>query len=161
MLDLAGISKEKISRKNRPTFLTICDEKISKISPQFFNENFDDFSLSFEKEFRQIEVSSLKDLAENLRNFNTDLNDQTFVYCSDGSPESPELKHAIRLIRSETKNPILLVRDLDLAEKMRMKPGVFYCYYKPSYVNGFGQFVGQTIDFPYLQAFEGVCRDEF
>lgn len=42
-----------------------------------------------------------------------------------------------------------------------MKPGVFYCYYKPSYVNGFGQFVGQDIDFPYLQAFEGVCRDEF
>lgn len=42
-----------------------------------------------------------------------------------------------------------------------MKPGTFYCYYKPSYVNGFPQFVGQDVDFNYLQAFEGVCRDEF
>lgn len=51
LLDLAGISKEKVSRKNRPTFLTICDEKISKIAPIFFNEKFDDFSQTFEKEF--------------------------------------------------------------------------------------------------------------
>jgi hypothetical protein len=96
-----------------------------------------------------------------LRKYNTDLNDQTFVYCSDSAVDSEETKHAMRLIKSETKSPILMVRDTELATSMRMKPGVFYCYYKPSYVNGFGQFVGQTIDFPYLQAYEGVCRDEF
>jgi len=56
---------------------------------------------------------------------------------------------------------VLSVCDDDLAKKLRMKPGVFYCFFKPSYVNGFGQFQGQDIDFPYLQAFEGVCRDEF
>lgn len=67
----------------------------------------------------------------------------------------------MRLMRNETRNPLLTVCDAELASKLRMQPGVFYCYFKPSYVNGFGQFQGQDIDFPYLQAFEGVCRDEF
>jgi len=48
-----------------------------------------------------------------------------------------------------------------LADKMRMIPGVFYCFFKPTYVNGFGKISEQDIDFNYLQACEGVCRDEF
>ena len=42
-----------------------------------------------------------------------------------------------------------------------MKPGAYYCYFKPSYVNGFAEYVGQDVDFNFLQAFEGICRDEF
>ena len=42
-----------------------------------------------------------------------------------------------------------------------MKPGNFYCYYKPSFVNGFEQYIDKDIYFEYLQAFEGVARDEF
>ena len=59
-------------------------------------------------------------------------------------------KQAMRLIKSESRNPVLIVKDQELAEKFNLKPGTFYCYYKPSYINGFGQFVGQSIDFPYL-----------
>ena len=44
----------------------------------------------------------------------------------------------MRLIKSETRNPVLIVKDQELAEKLRMKPGIFYCYYRPSYINGFG-----------------------
>jgi len=42
-----------------------------------------------------------------------------------------------------------------------MKQGMYYCYYKPSFLNGFSEVVGQDIDMPFLQAFEGMCRDEF
>jgi len=44
---------------------------------------------------------------------------------------------------------------------LNLKPGHFYCYYKPSYINGYEQYLDKDIDFSYLQALEGVCRDEF
>jgi hypothetical protein len=64
-------------------------------------------------------------------------------------------------MKSQTSSPILKVTDKELADQLKMKSGNFYCYYKPSYINGYGQYQNQDIDFPYLQAFEGVCRDEF
>lgn len=42
-----------------------------------------------------------------------------------------------------------------------MKEGNYYVYYKPTYINGFEQYLDKDIDFSYLQAYEGVCRDEF
>jgi hypothetical protein len=42
-----------------------------------------------------------------------------------------------------------------------MEPGKFYVYYKPSFVNGFEGYMDKDINFNYLQAFEGVCRDDF
>lgn len=64
-------------------------------------------------------------------------------------------------MRQETENPLLQVNDPDLAKRLNMKPGHFYCYYKPSYINGYEQYLEKDIDFSYLQAIEGVCRDEF
>jgi hypothetical protein len=42
-----------------------------------------------------------------------------------------------------------------------MDPGKFYVYYKPSFINGFEQYMEKDINFNFLQAYEGVCRDEF
>ena len=42
-----------------------------------------------------------------------------------------------------------------------MEPGKFYIYYKPSFINGFEAYMEKDINFPYLQALEGVCRDDF
>ena len=42
-----------------------------------------------------------------------------------------------------------------------MKKGAFYIYFKPSFINGFEQYLEKDINFNFLQAFEGVCRDEF
>jgi hypothetical protein len=53
------------------------------------------------------------------------------------------------------------VSDPQLAANLNMKPGNYYCYYKPSFLNGFSETVGQDMDMSFLQAFEGVCRDEF
>ena len=44
---------------------------------------------------------------------------------------------------------------------MNMHLGCFYKYYKPSWINGFDSPQGMDVDFNYLQAFEGICRDEF
>lgn len=81
------------------------------------------------------------------------------VYCHDS-----ELKEypatAMRLMRHESQHQLLEIRDKDLAEKLKMKPGHLYGYYNPSYINGYEQYVGQDINFPFLQAFEGICREE-
>lgn len=68
-------------------------------------------------------------------------------------------------MRQETENPILVVNDSELAAQMQMKAGRFYCYFKPSFINGFEQYEIQNKDqlnFNYLQPLDGnVCRDEF
>ena len=42
-----------------------------------------------------------------------------------------------------------------------MEKGKFYAYFKPSFINGFEQYLDKDINFYYLQAYEGTCRDEF
>jgi hypothetical protein len=37
LLAMADLSIEKISRKNRPTFLTLNNNKLSKMKPTYFN----------------------------------------------------------------------------------------------------------------------------
>jgi hypothetical protein len=54
----------------------------------------------------------------------------------------------------------LELRDKELATKLKMEPGKFYGYYKPSYVNGYAQFIERDLNLNFLQAFEGVCREE-
>ena len=41
-----------------------------------------------------------------------------------------------------------------------MEKGRFYGYCKPSYVNGYEQYLERDINFDYLQAYEGVCRQD-
>ena len=109
-----------------------------------------------------LEVKSVKDLAENLRKYNRQLHHSTIVYCEDpGSSASWVTKAAIRLMRDDSSNPLLVVKDPSLAAELDMKPGVFYCYYKPSFINGFPDLEGQDMDLQYVQAFESLCRDEF
>ena len=54
-----------------------------------------------------------------------------------------------------------MIKDKELTEKVRMETGKFYLFYKPSFINGYEQYIEKDIDFNFLQAFEGVCRDEF
>ncbi len=118
------------------------------------------FELSFRRETGLTPINSVKDLAENLKKFNTTLEDTTIVYCR--RPEDTKEVHhaAIRLMRQESRNP-LLVADPEVGRELRMEPGKFYVYYKPSFINGFEQYMEKDINFDFLQAFEGVCRDEF
>ena len=135
--------------------MEINNDRLKKIKPEYLNKKFDKF---LKRDDGLKVINNIKDLAESLREGNRSLNDCTFVYCQ-GNEEID--MHAYRLVQSETRNQVLCVRSQELMQELRMEPGKYYCYYKPSYVNGFAQFVGQDIDFPYLQAFEGICRDEF
>jgi hypothetical protein len=79
---LAGIDADKVSRKSRPTFITRIDESISKLDADLFNNKFtENFEVKFEKKLSLKDVKSIKDLAESLRNANTELDDCTFVFC--------------------------------------------------------------------------------
>jgi hypothetical protein len=66
----------------------------------------------------------------------------TIVYCHDKIAKTyPE--QAFRLLRHESTHQILELRDENLAKQMKMEPGKFYCYYKPSLINGYDKGVGQ------------------
>lgn len=136
------------------------DDQLKKLKPNYLNEDFNDkFASQFERLSEFIELKSTKDLAESLRTYNKNLHDKMFVFCEDSS--LPEMDKATRLLRSQSRNPVMVVRDKKLAGELRMEPGIFYCYYKPSYINGYSPMQDQDIDYSYLQAFEGICRDEF
>lgn len=66
------------------------------------------------------------------------MNDITIAYCHDPATRNSESTiRGMRMMRHESENPLLEVRDQALAEKIGMQPGKFYCYYKPSFINGF------------------------
>ena len=58
-------------------------------------------------------------------------------------------------------NHILYTTNKELASKLKLDPYKFYCYYSPSYLNGFENLTDKDINIHHLQAFEGLCRDEF
>ena len=161
-LALVTYPKDKITKKKRPTLFIRADNRISKASPSYVNQKSQNFGRLLVKESGMIPVGSIKELAEKIRTQNKSLNDTTIVYCSgEGEERNETLKNAIRLMRQESKNPILVINDKALSEQVRMESGKFYVYYKPSFINGFEQYMEKDIDFNYLQAYEGVCRDEF
>jgi len=68
---------------------------------------------------------------------------------------------ALRILSHETQHQILEVRDLDMANFIKMEPGKFYCYYRPSFVNGFpSDPTGNPMrNKEALQILDGICRD--
>ena len=60
------------------------------------------------------------------------MDDVTFVYYEGLEKPSPL---SIALIQNETKSNLVKVTDAELADKLDLKPGKFYCYYKPSFAN--------------------------
>ena len=82
---------------------------------------------------------------------------------SEASPERQALEQkALRVLSHETQYQILEVRDSEMAKFINMKPGRFYCYYRPSCVNGFPSDPSSNPmqNKEALQVLEGVCRDE-
>lgn len=67
---------------------------------------------------------------------------------------------AFNFLRGETDH-IWVITEPKLAEKWRLEPNKFYAYFKPSYINGYESLVDKDLNIEYLQAFEGICRDEF
>lgn len=64
------------------------------------------------------------------------------------------------MMRHESQYQVLEVKDPELAKTLRMEPGRFYCYHKPSYINGFERYVDYDVNLEYIQAVEGACRAE-
>lgn len=140
LLDFADIPADKVSRKNRPTFLARANDRLIQMKPEYFTTKFESkFAQKITKESSMPELGSVKDLAEALRSGNRGINDSTFVYCAEGEQDFKKYhnQQALQLINSETRNPVLRVSSKALADELQMKPGHFYCYYKPSYANGF------------------------
>jgi len=91
----------------------------------------------------------VKDLAEVLKTNNTELDSLTMVYCHDPAlDEYPSA--AMRIMRHESQHQLIEVRDEELAKKLKMKPGHFYGYYKPSHINGFSQFMSHDINWNFI-----------
>jgi putative ribosome biogenesis GTPase RsgA len=93
------------------------DKRISQIDAGLINGNQSRFSTAMQKEAQLTPISSIKDLAEHIAKYNKGLNDTTIVYCLGDESElkSDTTKQAVRLMRQESLNPILVVKSKDLA----------------------------------------------
>lgn len=82
LLQISEVQANKVSRKNRPTFLAKVDDRLFRMKANLFNEDFSrEFFEAFDSQSQMIEVKSIKDLTESLRRFNRNLSDSVFVYC--------------------------------------------------------------------------------
>lgn len=143
-MDVAGqemnfFDQKAVSKKDRPTFFVRSQDSLHKLPADHLNEDFE----QFDKDVSRLGTTKLiwctKDLSESLREGNVNLDDMTVLYCKDTENEVCDKisSLALNFLRHESSNQVLEVRDKELAEKLKMTPGKFYCYYKPSYINGF------------------------
>ena len=117
-LTLVHYPKDKVSSKQRPTVFIKADNRLSKISPSRLLNKSDRFPQTMSKESSMIRVKSVKDLADSIHKYNRSLNDTTIVYCkreNDDDFQSAETQAAVRLMRQESRSPLLVVTEKELA----------------------------------------------
>ena len=128
---------EKVSRKDKPTFLLRADDGLHKIPSSSVNENFPE---GIKSEIERLSstklIWSIKDLSDALKVNNTKLDSLTIVYVHDEATYN-DSNVALRLLRHESTHQILELRDPELAKQLKMEKGHFYGYCKPSYINGY------------------------
>ena len=93
---------EKVSRKDKPTFLLRADDGLHKIQSSSVNENFPE---GIESEIQRLSstklIWSIKDLSDVLKVNNTKLDSLTIVYVHDEATYN-DSHVALRLLRHES-----------------------------------------------------------
>lgn len=119
--DVTGlVDKEKVMRKDNPTFLLRAEDSLHKIPTSSVNS---DFPEQMQNELSRVAVNrliwSMRDLSQALKHNNTELDSLTMVYCYD--PENYEdAQVAMRMLRHESQHQLLEIRDMEVAKAMRM-----------------------------------------
>ena len=116
-LAMTHYKREKISSKKRPTVFFRGDDRISQIDAAVINGQASKFPVIVTKETALTPVHSMRELADNIGKFNSSLNDTTIVYCKGDSEDDLKktaTKAAVRLMRQESLNPLLVVDDKEL-----------------------------------------------
>jgi hypothetical protein len=154
------LNTSKVSSKNNPSVILRVDDSLHKLPPSSLH-SLVTFNKGLDRLKNVKEVKTVRDLSRALDENNKRLDDITILYCEDEeNATSDEAVQALRLLKHETQHQILRVKDAKLAKAMRLTAGNFYCYYKPSFINGYEAPLNQDMNFSYLQALDGICRDE-
>ena len=137
ILSQLSIDLAKVERKTNPSVFVQVNDSLHKVKPGSLIE-VTEFRRQVDKVSRVKLAASVSDLITALKTNNTELDSLTVMYCPDGDPKKSALEQkALQLLTHETQHQILEVRDPEVAKFVKMEPGKFYCYYRPSYVNGF------------------------
>lgn len=163
-----GKTREEIM--NSPTPIVVLKSNCSfKTVSNTLLGNEDSLRSYISNQVRSQHVKTVNAFADKLKQ-NKNLNDCLVAYylpVKEGGNDKEviaefEGDHIISLnfIRGETDN-VLVITDENLAKTCRLEPNKFYAYFKPSYLNGFENLIDKDLNVEYLQAFEGICRDEF
>ena len=144
------ISSSKVSIKNSPSVFIRANDSLHRLRPNVL-ENLGEFNKSLNKLTQVKEVKNVRDLSEALKENNKKLDDLTILYCEDAdTQDKEETARALRILKHESQFQILKVTDSVLSKAMRLKPGKYYCYYKPSFINGYEAPMNQDMNFEYL-----------
>ena len=106
-------------------------------------------------------AETLYDVTSYLKQTNKGLFDSTIIFfCKDTKwaellSKPSEKEHIERLLRDH--NGLIRISSTKLAKKMKLEKNTFYKYYKPSFINGHGNY--QHLNIEYWQAISGQCRN--
>lgn len=107
----ADLTVDKISAKKKPSFCALSNMRMVKVKSSEFGAAFSEKNFMQSDQF--IQVRGIKDLAESFRQYQT-VDDPVIVYCAAKEYNGVQ-EEAIKLMRSQSKNPMLRVDDDALA----------------------------------------------
>ena len=120
-----------MSAKTNASFLVRADDSLHKLQSKDL-ASFSALSKQIERFTKTRSVHSLRQFADALKQNNRGFDDLTIVYFED--KESPVSELALRMLRHESQHQVVQIRNPELAQILKIKPGKFYCYYKPTFI---------------------------
>ena len=163
-----GKTRKELLDQNDPWFILKSNCSFKTIPLSIINEadqikEYITFNVASEH------ITSINQFANRLKS-NKNLGDWIVAYylpVDEGADIKDEIRKyeddniiPLNFIRGETEH-VVVITNSEIAKTCRLEPGKFYWYFKPSYLNGFENLVDKDLNIEYLQAFEGIWRDEF
>ena len=134
---LNWIDLNKTLKKTNPTLSLQVDGSLFKVS-SYEAQQIQKLRKRLDKAQGTKIVSEVNELVDALKENNTKLDDCTIVFNNpDCAMDEASRSKALKLLNFESDHQVLEVTDIKLSETLRMEPGRFYVYYKPSITCGF------------------------
>lgn len=129
-MSIMKITVEDVKKKKRPTTFFRGDARITPMRPALLTTRSEFFSKKVTKEMDLVPIKSMDDLTPYFTKVNSSLGQTLILYAasSEEDTSSPVTKIGLRLMRSKSRQPILLISDDGVKKTLGLEDGTYAAF---------------------------------
>lgn len=129
-MSIMKITVEDVKKKKRPATFFRGDARITPMRPALLTTRSEFFSKKVTKEMDLVPIKSMDDLTPYFTKVNSSLGQTLILYAasSEEDTSSPVTKIGLRLMRSKSRQPILLISDDGVKKTLGLEDGTYAAF---------------------------------